>query len=70
MIELIGYSFWLLLNVFLTYYASAIASAAWDVKHPDGWLIVAAMVVISFAFASWYGLYSSPLIAPYIVRMS
>ena len=70
MIEFIGYSSWILLNVFLTYYASAIASAAWDVKYPDGWLIVAALVWIAIAFASWYGLYSSPLLAPYIVRMS
>ena len=70
MIEFIGYPAWWLFNVFLTYYASAIASAAWDVKYPDGWLIVAALVWTAIAFASWYGLYSSPLLAPYIERVS
>ena len=70
MIELIGCSAWLLLNVFLTYYASVIAAAAWDAKYPEKWIIVAALAWIAIAFASWYGLYSSPLLAPYIQRMS
>ena len=70
MIELIVFSAWILLNVFLTYYASAIAVAAWDITRPDGWLIVATLIVVAIAFASWYGLYSSPLLAPYIQRMS
>ena len=70
MIELIVFSAWILLNVFLTYYASAIAAAAWDVKYPDKWLIVIALAIIAFTMASWYELYSSPLLAPYIERMS
>ena len=70
MIEFIKHLAWLLLNVFLTYYALAIAAEVWDVKRPEGWLIVAALVVIVISFASWYGLYSWPLLAPYIVRMS
>ena len=69
MIELIGYAAWLLITVCLTCFASVVAAAAWDVKYPDKWLIVAALAWIAIAFASWYGLYSSPLIAPYIERV-
>ena len=69
MIEIIGYAGWLLITVYLTYLASVIAAAAWDVKYPDKSLMVAALVVIASTMANWYGLYSSPLLAPFIERL-
>ena len=70
MIELIGYAVWLLLNIYLTYKSAIVASIAWDTKSPSWVLIVAPLAVIAIASASWYGLYSSPLLAPFIERIS
>ena len=69
MIEVIGYAVWLLLNIYLTYKSAIVASIAWDTKSPRWVLMFASLAVIAIASASWYGLYSSPLIAPHIERV-
>ena len=70
MIELIGYTVWFLLNVYLTYKSALVASIAWDTKSPSWLLTVAPIAFIAVASASWYGLYSSPLLAPYFEIIS